>query len=65
LDLLLGYDFGERYYGFLDRANVSLHVRNLFDTDPPFVDNINGIGYDAINANPMGRFLALQLTKAW
>ncbi|SFI51975.1 TonB-dependent receptor [Caulobacter sp. UNC279MFTsu5.1] len=43
----------------------SLNVQNLFDTAPPFYDNPLGMGYDPTNADPLGRMVTLQLTKAW
>ena len=51
--------------GLLDGTAVSLTVQNLFDRDPPFYDAPEGIAYDAANANVLGRFISLQLTKAW
>jgi hypothetical protein len=51
--------------GLLDGTAVSLTVHNLFDRDPPFYDAPEGIAYDAANANVLGRFISLQLTKAW
>lgn len=44
---------------------VSLTVRNLFDRAPSFYDNPAGIAYDPTNADPIGRFVALQITRAW
>lgn len=44
---------------------VALTVQNLFDTDPPFYDAPQYVGYDAANYDPSGRVVALQLTKAW
>jgi iron complex outermembrane recepter protein len=43
----------------------SLNVQNLFDQAPPFYDNPLAIGYDPANADPLGRMVTLQLTKAW
>ena len=53
--------------GLLGRtgAQWALSVQNLFDTDPPFYDNPLAIGYDPANADPIGRVVSLQLTKAW
>jgi outer membrane receptor protein involved in Fe transport len=45
--------------------SATLNVRNLFDRAPPFYNNSFGIGYDPTNADPIGRFVSLQLTKAW
>ncbi len=42
--------------------------RNLLDADPPYVTYLVGTytaGFDAENANPLGRFVALQVTKQW
>ena len=54
---------GER--GFAEGLAATLSVRNLFDKDPPFFDNLQGVAYDPANADPLGRFAALQLTKRW
>ena len=45
--------------------NLTASVRNLFDADPPFYDAVTGIGFDAGQADPLGRTFALQLTKRW
>ena len=54
-------------HGVLGRAGVnwSLSVQNVFDAAPPFYDNPLTIGYDPTNADPIGRTVSLQLTKAW
>jgi iron complex outermembrane receptor protein len=44
---------------------LALNIQNLFDQDPPFYDSSLGIGYDAANADPLGRVATLQLTKTW
>lgn len=44
---------------------VTASVQNVFDADPPFYDAPQGIGYDAANADAIGRVVALQLTKRW
>ena len=44
---------------------IALSLQNLFDRDPPFYDAPEGIGYDAANANVLGRVVSLQLTRAW
>jgi outer membrane receptor protein involved in Fe transport len=50
----------------LDGVVVALSAQNLFDTDPPFAEAENGsVGYDPANADPLGRFLSLQVTKRW
>ncbi len=44
---------------------LSLSAQNLFNEAPPFYDNPAGVGYDAANADALGRYVALQLTKSW
>jgi outer membrane receptor protein involved in Fe transport len=46
-------------------VSMSLSVQNVFDEEPPFVNQRRGIGYDPVNANPLGRFFALTATKQW
>lgn len=42
-------------------------VQNLFDVAPPFYDAPapQNVGYDAANADPLGRVVSLQLSKRW
>jgi iron complex outermembrane receptor protein len=66
-DLQIGYDVPANG-GPLHGLRLSLSVTNLFDRDPPYVNNptvFSAIGYDADNANPIGRLVALQVIKAW
>lgn len=51
--------------GWSQGLRLTLSVRNLFDEDPPFYDATSGLGYDAGQADPLGRVAALQLTKRW
>ena len=47
---------------------LGIDVNNLFDEDPPLVEAdglVQPIGFDPVNANPLGRFLSFQLTKRW
>jgi outer membrane receptor protein involved in Fe transport len=48
-----------------DGLSLTASVRNVFDADPPFYDAVTGIGFDAGQADPLGRTFALQLTKRW
>lgn len=52
-------------HGTLAGTTIALNVQNAFDRDPPFWDGLEGIAYDAANANVLGRFVSVQLTKAW
>lgn len=51
--------------GWSKGLSAALSVQNLFDADPPFYDDPQGVGYDTANADPLGRFVSLQLTKRW
>ncbi|HEX8580642.1 MAG TPA: TonB-dependent receptor [Allosphingosinicella sp.] len=71
VDLSTSYRFADRR-GPLKGLRLGLNVRNLFNTDPPFVaatesreGSINRINYDAANHNPFGRLITLNLTKEW
>jgi outer membrane receptor protein involved in Fe transport len=62
------FDLQTRWEGKLLGAEglaVTLNVQNLFDKDPPFYDSPLAIGYDPANADPLGRMVTLQLSKAW
>tara|TARA_R110000787_G_scaffold15402_4_gene47517 strand:+ start:10384 stop:13323 length:2940 start_codon:yes stop_codon:yes gene_type:complete len=65
-DLSLGFSTGQKLRNIgLDNTTISLTARNLFDNDPPFVNNANGIGYDPENASALGRFISINVTKRW
>lgn len=49
----------------IEGLSATLNIRNLFDEAPPFYDNTAGVAYDTANGDPIGRFVSLQLTKAW
>ena len=66
LDLYLGYNTGEKpAESLLRNLSFSVSAINLFDEDPPFVNNPNGVGFDPANASPRGRFIAFELKKQW
>lgn len=44
---------------------AAVSAQNLFAVDPPFYDAVQGVGYDPANADPIGRVVAVQLTKRW
>lgn len=59
--------------GPLRNTQLSLSIQNLLNTRPPFVA-VGGttnaglnlpIGFDPTNANPLGRFVAVSIRKAW
>jgi outer membrane receptor protein involved in Fe transport len=53
--------------GLLRDFGVTFGVINLANRAPPFAANANGfaVNYDGANANPLGRYLFVQLTKRW
>lgn len=72
VDLNLSYIFtSENNFGILNNTIVSLTVQNLFDQDPPFLglSNVTNIGlnepvgFDPVNANPLGRFITFGVRK--
>ena len=64
VDMTIAYKT-QRTEGFFSDIRMGLTTQNLFDEDPPFVDTSGGVGYDATNANPLGRYFSFQITKDW
>lgn len=67
LDAQLRYRFPQQR-GALHGLRVALSATNLLDRDPPYAAYNLGTsvtGYDPDNASPLGRVVALQLTKSW
>lgn len=66
-DLVLGYTVAEETGSFwLDGLSMALSVSNLFDKDPPYVDDqYYGFGYDPANADPRGRMISLTVGRRW
>jgi outer membrane cobalamin receptor len=44
---------------------LALEVQNLFDANPPFVNNPIGYAFDAQTASPVGRTITLGVTRTW
>lgn len=66
IDLQLRYDFPDAARYGLRGTRIELNARNVFNIDPPFLNNQAAyIGYDQENADPYGRLLSLQLSKKW
>ncbi len=70
-DLSLIFRSNSRHQiALLNNLNVALNARNVFDEEPPSIigsaDNF-GLrqGYDPANADPLGRFVTLRVTKEW
>jgi len=65
VDAQLRYDWSLDLPG-LKSLRLELDVQNLFDADPPFLNNqIVDLGYDQENANPYGRIVILQVGIHW
>lgn len=69
VDLRVAYDCGKHFKrGALSGLVISANIQNLFDRDPPrtaIIDSFRDMGFDPTNANPMGRFVALEFAKTW
>jgi iron complex outermembrane receptor protein len=66
MDLSLGWQIGESFgFDTLQALTLGFEVKNLFDTDPPYVNSRPGAngggGFDATVTNPVGREVALSL----
>lgn len=66
-DLRMSYDLSETGISGTDGLKIGLDVTNLFDRDPPFVDiaptNNGGGGFDPQTSSPIGRLIAVSLSK--
>jgi iron complex outermembrane receptor protein len=65
IDLQIAYG-PRQFWG----TRLSVSVRNVFDERPPFVQSLTFTGggqfnFDPANADPIGRFVSVQLTKRW
>lgn len=64
VDATARYTFGAGTV--LRDMSVALIVTNLFDEDPPYVQSGGERShYDAANASPLGRMVAMELSKRW
>jgi iron complex outermembrane recepter protein len=52
-------------HGPLADASLQVSVINLFNKAPPYVANPYAVNFDGANANALGRFISLQLSKRW
>jgi iron complex outermembrane recepter protein len=65
LDETVKYAFNSEH-GPLADASLLLSVSNLLNRAPPYVANPTyGINFDGANANALGRFISVQLSKRW
>jgi hypothetical protein len=64
-DLNLGYTFGAVAEPDTGKTTLKLGVDNLFNRDPPFLNNPIGMGYDQENGDLTGRIVSLTLQQKW
>lgn len=67
-DLNFAYNFDAPTASLLNRVQLNFTVSNIFDEDPPSTPTLGGFriaGYDPANASPIGRFMALEIRKAF
>lgn len=65
VDLQLAYRFAQTGR---EGMSIALNISNLFDRDPPYVNNFNGlsaVGFDPSAASPIGRQIAVQVKRSW
>lgn len=66
VDLTVAHNFDSKTSSLLRDLSITLSITNLFNDAPPFYENVTtGFGYDSANADPMGRVVALSLSKRW
>lgn len=73
VDLNLAYEFPADAGGFTRDLRVALGIQNVLDRDPPFLPIspttntgiLNPTGFDPANADPIGRFISLRISKGW
>ena len=69
IDTRIAYDFTSRFSsGPLSGLTVAASVQNLLDEDPPRTAlrlDLGDQGFDPTNASPLGRLIALEVTKSW
>jgi outer membrane receptor protein involved in Fe transport len=66
VDLHAAYTFGAAGGGWLGDTTFALGADNLFDKDPPFLNNSTvGIGYDQENGDLTGRTVNFTVRKKW
>jgi iron complex outermembrane receptor protein len=66
IDLQLSYQTPGDALGWLGNTQFALNVQNLFNVNPPFLNNGQvGLGYDQENADLYGRMASFEIRKRW
>lgn len=72
-DLYFSYDANEAAVAWMRGMRVSLSIQNVTNEEPPYVrippefllPGVNPLPFDPTNASPLGRFIAVQVSKRW
>jgi iron complex outermembrane recepter protein len=66
VDMAVSHDFSDDH-SYLEGLRLTVGVTNIADAPPPYVFNVAfpAINYDGANANPVGRLVYVDLSKAW
>jgi iron complex outermembrane receptor protein len=66
IDMQLSYQTPKDALGWLGNTQVALNVQNLFNVNPPFLNNAAvNLGYDQENADLYGRVVSFEIRKRW
>ncbi|MFL6604431.1 MAG: TonB-dependent receptor domain-containing protein [Steroidobacteraceae bacterium] len=66
VDMQVSYETAGDMLGWLGHTQFVLNAQNLFDVDPPFLNNnAAGLGYDQENADLYGRMVSFEVRKRW
>ena len=69
VDARVAYDFTSHYSsGLLSGLTIAASALNVLDEDPPRTalrTDGRDSGFDPTNANPLGRLIALEISKSW
>ncbi|MDP9052021.1 MAG: TonB-dependent receptor, partial [Acidobacteriota bacterium] len=64
-DLQLSYETVGDMLGWLRHTQFVMNAQNLFNVNPPFLNNPVGVGYDQENADLYGRLVSFEVRKRW
>jgi outer membrane receptor protein involved in Fe transport len=65
VDLNLAYTLDKARGPAFGGLTIALNAENVFDQNPPFLNNQIGIGYDQENGDLTGRIVSLSVRKDW
>lgn len=68
VDSRIAYSFDNAARELFSGITLSLSAQNVFDKDPPATAILvpeRDMGFDPTNASPLGRFIAVEITKLW